>query len=146
MAFESAERECHPMKQWHPALGVEVPRLRTIVIDDSPSFLEVVCALLERDNELDIVARGRNGKEAIELVAKLNPDLVLMDVAMPQLDGLTAALLIACSWPDTRVVLMSAEDSPELRLESMSCGAEAFVPKPRFREDFPSCLKKILTE
>src|SRR5690242_4075849 len=88
MMFGSAEREFHAVELWYRALGLDSRRLRTIVIDDSATFLEVVCALLERDNELDIVARGTNGKEAIELVAKLHPDLVVMDVDMPELDGL----------------------------------------------------------
>jgi len=141
MMFGSAEREFHAVELWYRALGLDSRRLRTIVIDDSATFLEVVCALLERDNELDIVARGTNGKEAIELVAKLHPDLVVMDVDMPELDGLMAALIISCGFPEARIVLMSAEDSPDLRMECMGCGAEAFVYKPRFREDFPSLLE-----
>ena len=135
MMGESAERNFYSIEQYQ-ALEFESQRLRTVVIDDSPTFLEVVCALMERENELDIVARGKNGIEAIELVAKLNPDLVVMDVDMPKLDGLMAALILSCSFPETRIVLMSAEDSPELRMECMGCGAEAFIQKARFRQEF----------
>ena len=133
------------VERWRFRLSPEPPRLRTVVIDDSAMFLEVACALLERDDELDVVARGRNGREAVDIVAKLSPDLVVMDIDMPQLDGLTAALIISCSFPSTRIILMSAEDSYELRADCMACGAEAFVHKPRFRQEFPLCLETILT-
>src|SRR5437868_6497520 len=113
--------------------GPEAQRLRTIVIDDSSTFLEVLCALLDRDEDFDIVARGRDGTEAIELVAKLSPDLVVMDIDMPRLDSLNAALIISNCFPSTRVVLMSAEYSRELRADCVACGAIAFVHKARFR-------------
>ena len=118
-------------------------RLTIAVIDDSPAFLEVICALLERDDDVDVVARGRNGIEAIEMVAKLDPDLVLMDIDMPRLDGLNAALIISCCFPQIRVMLMSVEDSPELRADCRACGAVAFVSKARFRQEFPLRLDEI---
>jgi len=116
-------------------------RLTTAVIDDSETFLEVVCALLECDDNLDVVARGHDGEEAIDIVAKLRPDLVVMDIDMPRLDGLNAALVISTRFPSTQIVLMSAEDSRELRADCLACGAVAFVHKSRFRQDFPSCLQ-----
>ena len=94
-------------------------RLRTAVIDDSETFLEVVCALLECDDSLDVVARGHDGEEAINIVAKLRPDLVVMDIDMPRLDGLNAALVISTRFPSTQIVLMSAEDSRELRADCL---------------------------
>lgn len=115
-------------------------RLRTIVIDDSPSFLDVVCELLEREDVIDLIARGQDGLDAIEMTAKLNPDLVLMDIDMPKLDGLNAALIISARFPLTRIVLMSAEDSPQLRADCVACGVTSFVNKARFKEDFARAL------
>ena|SRR5438270_2190967 len=119
-------------------------RLRIAVIDDSPTFLDVICALLERDDNLDVIARGHDGTEAIGIVAKLHPDLVVMDIDMPHLDGLNAALVISTLFPSVHVILMSAEDSLELQADCMACGA-AFVHKARFRQDFPSCLQTVFT-
>ncbi len=113
-----------------------VKRLRTIVADDSSTFLEVICALLELDGQVDVVARARDGIDAIEAVAKLRPDLVLMDIEMPSLDGLDAALIISSRLPSTRIVLMSADESPEIRADAQACGAKGFIHKPRFREEF----------
>ena len=116
-------------------------RLRTVVVDDSETFLEVVCALLECDDNVDVVGRGHDGEEAVEMVAKLRPDLLVMDIDMPYLDGLSAALVISTHFPSTLIVLMSAEDSRELRADCQACGAAAFVQKSRLRQDFPSCLQ-----
>lgn len=118
-------------------------RLRIVVADDSPTFLKVVCALLELEEEVDVIARVADGLEATEVVADLRPDLVLMDVHMPHLDGLTATMLIAERCPLTIVVLMSSDDSPELRLDCRAVGAEQFILKAELREQFPLVLKKV---
>jgi CheY-like chemotaxis protein len=70
-------------------------RIRTVVVDDSPTFLQVACELLELDPAIDVVARAGKGGEAIETVIKTKPDMVRMDVNMPYLDGLTLAWLFA---------------------------------------------------
>ena len=118
-------------------------RLRIVVADDSPTFLKVVCALLELEEEVDVIARVTDGLEATEVVADLRPDLVLMDVHMPHLDGLAATMLITQSCPLTAVVLMSSEDSQELRLDCRALGAEQFIVKSELREQFPLVLKKV---
>jgi len=124
--------------------GAAPKRLATVVIDDSSSFADVICALLEREDALDIVARGCDGIEAIEITAKLRPDLLIMDIDMPVLDGLNAALILATRFPDTRIVLMSIDDSPELIADCEACGAMGFIPKGRFRQEFPFVLDKIV--
>src|SRR5438270_11192335 len=80
-------------------------RLATVVVGDCDNFLEVICALLERDEDLDLVARGHDGLEAVEIVARLRPDLLVMDIDMPRIDGLTAALIISTRFPSTKLVL-----------------------------------------
>src|SRR6185312_10561487 len=81
-------------------------RIRTVVVDDSPTFLQVACELLELDPIIDLVARAGKGGEAIEIVLKTKPDMVLMDVNMPYLDGLTLAWFFARRFPSARVVLV----------------------------------------
>lgn len=122
------------------ATKLRTARLRTIVIDDSPTFLEVVCELLDREDVIDVVARGCDGMDAIEMTAKLNPDLLLMDVDMPQLDGLNATLIISARFPMTRIVLMSVDDSPQLRADCAACGVTTLINKAQFKEDFARAL------
>lgn len=126
-----------------PATGPK--RIRTVVVDDSPTFLQVACELLELDPIIDLVARAGKGGEAIETVLKLQPDLVLMDVHMPYLDGLTLAWFFARRFPSARVVLMSADKTPELREACETAGAFDFVHKENFREEFGTVLQRVCT-
>jgi len=116
-------------------------RVRTVVVDDSQEFLEIACDLLELNPLLEVVARAEKGSAAMEAVLKLKPDLVLMDVHMPYLDGLTVASFFTGRFPAIKVVLMSSEDTPELRSASKSSGAIAFVHKENFREEFNAVLR-----
>ena len=120
-------------------------RIRTVVVDDSPTFLQVACALLELDPLIDLVARAGKGGEAIETVFKVQPDLVLTDVHMPYLDGLTLAWFFTRRFPAARVVLMSADNTPELREACEAAGAFDFVHKENFREEFGAILQRVCT-
>jgi CheY-like chemotaxis protein len=118
-------------------------RIRTVVVDDSETFLQVTCELLELDPLVDLIARADKGGEAIETVMKLKPDLVLMDVHMPYLDGLTLAWFFTHRFPTARVVLMSTDDTPELRKACEESGAVDFVAKENFREEFRVAVERI---
>jgi len=118
-------------------------RIRTVVVDDSPTFLQVACELLELDPTIDLVARAGKGGEAIETVMKLKPDMVLMDVNMPYLDGLTLAWFFAQRFPSARVVLMSTDESPELRQACEAAGAFDFVHKGNFRQEFAMVMQRF---
>jgi DNA-binding NarL/FixJ family response regulator len=79
--------------------------------------------------DVEIVGVGGNGFEALELTAEKDPDLLIMDVNMPVLDGVSAAGLIRNYFPTTTILMMSADDSPEMRDRCLSVGADAFTPK-----------------
>lgn len=118
-------------------------RIRTVVVDDSEPFLQIACELLELDPLVDLIARADKGGEAIETVMKLKPDLVLMDVHMPYLDGLTLAWFFAQRFPLARVVLMSTDNTLELRQACEQSGALAFVHKENFRPEFRAALERV---
>jgi CheY-like chemotaxis protein len=118
-------------------------RIRTVVVDDSPTFLQVTCELLELDPKIDVVARAGKGGEAIETVLKLQPDLVLMDVHMPYLDGLTLAWFFTRRFPVARIVLMSTDNTPELLEACEESGAFDFVHKENFRQEFSSVIQRL---
>lgn len=120
------------------------PRLRTVVVDDSETFLEVTCDLLDMEDVIQLVAAASDGVDAIDTVMRLKPALVVMDVNMPGLDGLTAASLLTEMFPAPAVVLMSAEDSPRLRAAAAKAGAFAFVHKTNFRDEFEAALNRLV--
>lgn len=107
-------------------------RPRILLVDDSPELLDVICAVLQSQYEIDVIGQAGDGREALVLVGKLCPDLVIMDVRMPQMDGLVAASIISVRYPGVSMVLMSGDDSPELRSQAIRCGAKTFIFKPKF--------------
>lgn len=120
--------------------------IRTLIVDDSSMFLEVVHGVLEFEPLVDVIAKAADGSEAIELVGKLSPDLVVMDICMRPMSGLAAAAVISWLFPKTRVVLMSSEDDPEFRLACRRVGAAAFVPKAAFATEFAQALNRLCFE
>jgi len=119
--------------------------VRTVVVDDSSTYRDFICTFLQRENLIEIVARANDGAEALQAVANLHPKLVLMDVNMPRMNGLEAAVLLTERCPGTKIVLMSADESPCLREACHECGADAFVPKTRFIEEFAMILGEIFS-
>ena len=104
-------------------------RIRTLVVDDSDLLREAECSLLGSFQKLDIVATAKNGREAIDLVRLHRPDLVLMDVQMPVLNGFESASCITQEFPSVRVVHMSMHEGAALQAASQRSGARCLVSK-----------------
>ena len=120
--------------------------VRTLVVDDSADLLNAICTMIEMHDGVAVVGRATNGREAVDAAIRLLPDLVLMDVQMPNMNGLTAAELIHEVCPETPVVLMSADASYGDRDIVVSCAA-AFIDKLEFVHAFPRVLEQLaLTE
>lgn len=121
-------------------------RLRTMVVDDSDTFLKIISCVLDLEDTIDLVGAASDGLEAIDMVARLQPELILMDVHMPELDGLSTARLLATISPSPApvVILMSSDDTPKLRAACRLAGASEFVHKQNFRPDFEAALRRLL--
>ena len=118
-------------------------RPRVVVVDDSPNYQEIVCTLIEMDDMVDIIGRAGNGADAIQTVAHLRPDLLIMDVEMPLVDGLAAAQFLSRHFPRTVIMLMSGDNSQLRRNACSESGARAFIFKPNFREEFLRALERV---
>ncbi len=127
-------------------LPQHVKTVRTLVVDDSPDLLEIICELLAAHPEIEIVGTAANGVEALRRSAKLQPDLVVMDVTMPEMNGVTAANLLARLPHRPRVILMSSDEASCGEPELNTAGAEAFIFKPRFGQQFPPVLAAALAK
>lgn len=119
-------------------------RIRTVVVDDSDTFVRVACDLLDREDVIDLVAAASDGAEAVNTVARLKPELVLMEVSLPGLNGLETASLLSEMSPAPAIVLMSSENTPQLRAACWRVGAFGFVNKANFRDEFEAVLQRIL--
>ena len=103
--------------------------MRVLLVDDDPVFLQSAARLLAPEAGFTVVGRARSGAEAIDQAAALSPDLVLMDVEMPDMDGLeTTRRLKALPLPP-RVLLVSIYDSDARRFEAAAAGADGYIGK-----------------
>jgi DNA-binding NarL/FixJ family response regulator len=110
------------------------------VVDDSLTILHAICSLLEHQDIVEVVGRAESGPETIEAVSSLRPDVVLMDADMPGMSGLRTALLLSQTSPETRIVLMSMDTTPQFRRACSGCGAHAVIYKPKFLSELAHVL------
>lgn len=122
-----------PSQSWRRASARHSYRI--LVAEDDEAFLEALAAVLERDRSLKVVGRARNGREAVELAAELRPDLVVMDVEMPVLDGIEATRILHERMPDLPVLAISGHDYEERALEIRAAGAADYVRKARLEDE-----------
>ena len=121
-----------------------VARKRALVVDDSNTILHAICALLEHHQLVDVLARVESGAKAIDAMLELKPDLVLMDADMPGMSGLRTALLLSQLQPQTSIILMSMDTSPQFKAACSGCGASAVIYKPKFLKELSTLLQRPL--
>ena len=102
--------------------------MRVLIADDHALFRDGLRSLLEAHG-IDVVAEARNGREAVELARIHHPEVVLMDLAMPELDGLGATRLLTAELPEIAVVVLTASEDDEDLFEAVKSGAQGFLPK-----------------
>ena len=102
---------------------------RLLVADDHALVRAGIRAFLERIPNIEVVAEASDGREVVELVAKQQPDIVLMDIAMPGLNGLEATRQIVKLWPDVRVIVLSMHASEEYVWQALRAGARGYLLK-----------------
>lgn len=102
--------------------------LRVVLADDHPLFRDGVASLL-RARGYEIVGEAGNGMEALELIRRTRPDLVLMDIHMPELDGLQTTRLVSTELPGTRVVMLTVSDDDDDVFEAIKSGAQGYLLK-----------------
>jgi len=106
-------------------------RVRVLVADDEPLFVETIQALLGEDDRVEVVGTAGNGGEAVELARSLEPDVILMDISMPLLDGIEAAREIRKHRPDACILMLTGSSISADIDRSRQAGVAAFLTKDR---------------
>jgi DNA-binding NarL/FixJ family response regulator len=106
-------------------------RIRVLVADDEHLFVEMVEAMLAADPRIDVVARAYNGREAVERALALDPDVTLMDIAMPQVDGIQAIAEIRERDPNACILVLTGANNPADIDQARKAGAAAYLTKDR---------------
>ena len=118
--------------------------VRVIVVDDSREFRDLVISIVHRRPELRVIAEACNGEEAVQKIQKLCPDLVLLDLGLPILNGLQVARTIGKKAPQSKIVFISQESSPEVIHEALSLGAYGYVLKSDLESELLQAVSNVL--
>ncbi|MFT5787685.1 MAG: two-component system nitrate/nitrite response regulator NarL [Candidatus Azotimanducaceae bacterium] len=105
------------------------PPIRVLIVDDHPMVAQGIQSVLESFDELEIVGVLNNGRAVVDQLESLNPDVILMDLNMPEMGGLTATEMVIEQRPGTRVLVLSMHDSPEYISSALAHGAMGYVLK-----------------
>lgn len=103
--------------------------MRVLIVDDDDAFAEGLGLVLGADERIEIVGRAATGTEALRLAREHGPDLILMDIAMPRMDGVSAARRLKKTCPGTRVVMLTGSDVEADRNRALEVGAVDFLRK-----------------
>ncbi len=116
---------------------------RVVVIDDHTLIRQGIVGLLDRQDDLQVVGEAGNGRDGIDLVAKLQPDLVLLDVAMPGISGLDATREIKERWPDLPVIMLTIHDRDDYIFEALRAGAVGYVLKGADVQELLAAIRNV---
>lgn len=116
--------------------------MNILIADDHALFRDSLRSLLEARG-LTVIGEARNGREAVELACRLKPDVVLMDLSMPEMDGLAATRLLSADQPDVKVVVLTASDEDSKLFEAIKSGAQGYLLKNLESEDFFALLEGV---
>jgi DNA-binding NarL/FixJ family response regulator len=120
-----------------------VHSLRLVVADDHPLMRRGICDLLETEPGWKVVAKASNGREAIEAVTRAKPDVLVIDLAMPELNGLTATREILRLFPKLAVVLLTMHNTDQSVREVLESGARGYVLKSDAEQDLIAAVKAV---
>jgi two-component system response regulator NreC len=118
-------------------------KIRLIVADDHKIFRQGIKKLLEEQNDLQVVGEAADGREAVKKAEELKPDLVLMDVAMADLNGLQATRLIKKTLPDAKILMLTMHKNEEYVLQSFQAGASGYVLKEGAVEELVTAIHSV---
>jgi DNA-binding NarL/FixJ family response regulator len=123
--------------------GKQADPIRVLIADDQPLFTRMLETILAEDDRVEIVGQAGNGKQAVELAAELSPDVIVMDISMPLMDGLEATRLLREANASARVLMLTESDLPGDVRRSEQAGAAAYLSKKRIASDLRKSIATL---
>lgn len=120
-------------------------KIRVMLVDDHDVVRSGLKSLLGMDEELEIIGEAANGAEAIQRVPELNPDVVVMDISMPVMDGMEATRRIRSLYPDCKILTLTVHEDKQYFFEMLAAGAKGYITKQAAAEDLVAAIKAVAT-
>jgi pilus assembly protein CpaE len=115
---------------------------RVLVVDDVAETRENIRKLLQFEADIEVVGTARTGREAVQLAEELRPDVILMDINMPDMDGISATELIRQRNPVSQIIILSVQGDPNYMRRAMLAGARDFLTKPPMADELISAVRR----
>ncbi len=117
--------------------------IRAVAVDDSPAALKTLCTMLEEQSNVQLIGTATDAYGAVRRVLELEPDLVLMDLSMPGMNGLEATRHIKARSQEPAVILVTVDNTPECRAAAHAAGADGFVAKQHLFTQLRAAIRKL---
>lgn len=118
-------------------------KIKILVVDDNPGTRENVSRLLYFEDDMEVIGQAINGRQGIDMAGELRPHIVLMDINMPDMDGITATGEMSLKTPYSQVIIMSVQAERHYMKQAMAAGARDFQPKPFTSDELISCIRRV---
>src|SRR5690242_18269096 len=126
-----------------PVTGGPKPKIRIVVADDHPIFRDGLCKLLALEEDFEVVAQAQDGREVLDVLQQYEPDILLLDLKMPGLDGLGTLQRLQSARNRTRVIVLTASDDKNEFVQAMKLGTSGIVLKQTATELLIKSIRKV---
>lgn len=117
--------------------------ISVLLVDDNPAFLRIATRFLQVHDDILVIGAAGGGEEALALAQDLQPDVVLIDLAMPGLSGLATIPLLRAMLPEVGIIALTVLDIKSYRQAALEAGANDFVPKASLNTDLPPIIRRV---
>ncbi len=120
-------------------------RVRVLVVEDFVPFRQFISSRLATRRDLQVICEVSDGLEAVQKAVELKPDLILLDIALPSLNGIEAARRIRTLAPESKIIFLSQESSPDVVQEAFSLGAQGYVVKAKAGSELLDAVDAVIS-
>jgi DNA-binding NarL/FixJ family response regulator len=120
--------------------------LRVLVVEDFAPFRRFICSTLGKRADLQVIGEASDGLEGVQKAGKLKPDLILLDIGLPTLNGIDAARRIRELAPESKIIFLTQESSPDIVQEAFGLGAWGYVVKTKAASELLAAVESVISE